>query len=262
MWYRRFSALVCMVVVLVGGKLVCAKQTQDTAPQARCHRLEALASELGLSAQQKEEIATIHADFAKNACPLQQLMRALRQEQREAMRQILTQDQRARVKEVIQAQREAKWQAIAARLNLGDVQKERIDEIRRAYAQRFADLAAQQGEHERHQFRDLRHEKYQAIARQLTDEQRVSFGEMVPRAYGQHRDSGARVAFWKSVGEKLGTSPEQKDQFKMIHTVCAAKMESPKAQFQQLRQESRAAMLRVLTEEQRVRFLEIRQEGR
>jgi Spy/CpxP family protein refolding chaperone len=260
MTYRRFTVLACTVLVLAGGRLLRACEEKGAAPEARHHRLDALAAKLGLSDQQKEEIQKIHADFARQAAPLREQLGALHHDKREAMSKVLTEEQRARAKEVLKAEWETRWQATAARLNLTDEQKQRVEAIRREYAKQFEDLAGQKGEKQRDQFRALRHKQYQAIGRELTDEQRAKLGEIVRQEFRQRRDPAARMAFWKSVGEKLGVSPEQKEQFQKLHAAYAAKAEKPAAQLRELRRQEHAAVAKVLTEEQRARLQELRQD--
>jgi len=257
MLYRHFTVLVCTVFVLAGGKPLCAQEAKDAAP-ARHHRLDALAAKLGLNTQQKEMIHKIHADFAQKARPLQQQLRALHHDQRQAMSKVLTAEQRAKVKEVIKERRETKWQATVAKLNLSAEQKQQVESIRQKYAKKFDDLAGQQGAKDRPSFRALRREKYRAIACQLTGEQRTVLWESVRQNSRRRRDPAARAAFWKGVGQTVAASPEQKEQFKQIRAEYAPKKQGPKAQLQVLRHDCHAAMLKVLTDEQRARFLEIR----
>jgi Spy/CpxP family protein refolding chaperone len=222
--------------------------------------MEAFAAKLGLSDQQKEQISKIHADFATKTGPLHRQLATLHREQREAMSKVLTEEQRAKAKEIFKAAREEKWQATAAKLKLSDEQKQRVEKIRAEYAKRFQDLAAQKTEGRRDQFRTLRHEQYQAIGRELTEEQRAEFRDMARKMFHHRRDAqpAARVAFWKAIGEKLGVTPEQKEQFKKIRAEYASKKEKPAAELKELRQERHAAMAKVLTEEQRAKLQEMR----
>src|SRR5262249_53822764 len=175
---------------------------------AQHSRLDALAARLSLSAQQKEEIHKIHAAFAHQADPLRGQLKAAHQEQREAMRKVLTAEHRSKVKEILKAERETKWQATAGHLNLSDEQRQQVEKIRQAFATKYEALARQPGEQKQHQLRALRHEKYQAIARELTSEQRTRLWESVRQESARRRDPATRAAFWTSVGEKLGVSHE------------------------------------------------------
>src|SRR6185369_11292421 len=97
-----------------------ASEEKGPACPARHSRLDALAARLGLSAQQAEQLRKIHAAFAQQAGPLQRQLKAARHEKREAMRKVLTEEQRVKVKELLKAERETTWRVIAARVNLSD----------------------------------------------------------------------------------------------------------------------------------------------
>jgi Spy/CpxP family protein refolding chaperone len=261
MMNRRITVLACTILVLACVTLLCASEEKGSGCPG-CHgRLNALAARLGLSAQQTEEIHKIHTAFAQQAAPLRRQLKAAHHEKREAMRKVFTEEQRGKVKQILKAERETRWQATVARLNLGDAQRQRVEQIRQEYAKRFEALSRQAGENKRHQCRALRHEKYQALARELSVEQRARLRERVRQELAQRHDAAARVAFWTSVGEKLGVSPEQKKQLQQIQADSAAKLAKPATQLKELRREAHAAVAKVLTEEQRAKLRERKQAG-
>jgi Spy/CpxP family protein refolding chaperone len=257
MMSRRYLILACALFTLVGSGRLLADEAKAPAPDTRHKRLEALAAKLGLDDQQKEQVRKIHTEFVSKAAPIRQQLTALHREQREAMSKVFTEEQRSKLKDAFKAAREQKWQAAVAKLKLTDEQKQRIEKVRAEYGKRFEELASQKGEDRQQQFRALRHEKYQAIGRELTDEQRAELREMVWKEFRQRHDPEARMAFWKGISEKLDLSAEQKDQLAKIRADFAAKKEKPAAALKELRRDQHAALAKVLTEEQRTKLQEL-----
>jgi Spy/CpxP family protein refolding chaperone len=254
MWHRIAVLTMTVLALTAGGTLL---RAEETSPK-RHGSLEALTAKLGLSDQQQEAIRKIHADWKTNTAPIKQQLRTLHQEKRQAMKQVLTAEQRAMLPEIRKAASDKKWQAVAAKLGLSDEQKERVEKTRSEYARKFQDLAAKKGETTREQFRTLRHEKIQAIRSILTPEQSAKLGAMVRAEKQERRNPEHRQAFWKGIGEKLSVTAEQKEQFQKIRADFASKMEKPAAQLKQLREEKRIAVEKVLTPEQRAKFQELR----
>src|SRR5258708_6538639 len=98
MIWRRIVVLAGTVLVLAGGGSLSADGGKSPASDTRHNRLEVLATKLGLNDQQRLEIHKIHADFSKKTGPLQQQLKALHRDQREAMSKVLTEEQRAKLK--------------------------------------------------------------------------------------------------------------------------------------------------------------------
>jgi Spy/CpxP family protein refolding chaperone len=254
MWHR-IAVLGFTILALAAGETLL--RANESTPK-RHHRMEALKAKLGLSDAQMEEIHTIHTSYQKNAAPIKQQLRALRQEKHQAMRQVLTEEQRAMLPGIMKAELDKKWQAIAAKLDLSDEQKTRVEKIRSEYGQKFHDLAAKKGENMREQFRTLRQEKHQAMRGILSQEQSVKMHALAAEAKHARHNPERRSEFWKTIGEKLGVSPEQKEQFQKIRADFASRSEKPAGRLKELREEKRAAFQKVLTEEQRAKLQEMR----
>ncbi len=79
-----------------------------------CRRLDALAGKLGLSDGQKEEIRKNFSEFHQKSAPIKEEVWALRREKRREMGKLLTEEQRGKVRDVITAEWDRKWQATAA----------------------------------------------------------------------------------------------------------------------------------------------------
>lgn len=255
MWRRIAFLSLAILALAVGGTLLPASEGTGK----KCTRLEAVAVKLGLSDKQKEEVGKMHKEFCKNAAALRQQLRTLHKEQRQTMRQLLTEEQRAMLPGLIKAERDRHWQAVAGKLGLSEEQTQRVDKARAEYAKKVHDLAANKGTATPEQFRTLRREKMEAIRGTLTEAQRTKLVVLCREEFQKSRHPAARKERWKSLGEKLGVSAEQKEQFQKVRAEYAPKMDKPSTQLKQLRQDAHAAMLKVLTEEQRARFLEMRQ---
>ena len=253
MW-RRIILTMTVVALTASGNLL---QAEETAPK-RHGGLEALTAKLGLSDQQQEAIRKIHADWKTNATPIKQQLRTLHKEQRQAMMQVLTEEQRAKLPGIMKAAADKKWQAISGKLGLTAEQKERVDKTRTEFARKFQDLAAKNGETTRDQFRTLRHEKMQALRQILTPEQSAQLRKLVRAEKREWRNPEHKLAFWKGIGEKLNVTAEQKDQLHKIHADFASRMEKPAGQLKELRENKRSAFQKVLTAEQLAKFQEMR----
>jgi hypothetical protein len=247
-------------LVLAAGEDSLPTQTKECqAGGKHCRRLDARAGKLGLSDTQKKEIRKISADFHQKAAPIKEQVWRLRREKRREMGKLLTEEQRGKERDVIRAEWDRKWQASAARLNLNDEQKQRIEKIREKYRTQFRNLAGQDSStHE--QFRELRHAKIHAIGREMSTEQRHRYHRQVWAERRQRRSPEARREFWNGVGSNLGVSAEQKEQFKKLHAEYAAKIAKPVSQLQGLRHDRRAAVKNVLTKEQRSKLREMRKD--
>jgi Spy/CpxP family protein refolding chaperone len=224
----------------------------------KCHRLEAVAARLGLTDEQKKDIAKICSSFHQQKAPLKEQLWRLYHEKRESTSKVLTEEQRARARQAIKDQWDKKWQAATAGLELTEEQRQRIDKVRQEYGTKFRELAAKKDSN-REQLHRLRREKHESIRRELTAEQREKFHRLVRAEKRSWRNPAMRREFWKGVGEKMGVSAEQKTQLKTISREYARKMEKPASQLEQLRREQHAAVNKVLTKEQRAKLRRMRE---
>jgi hypothetical protein len=89
--------VVVLVVGLVGGVLV----AQQPPTKSKGRTLPPLWSKLGLSEEQKQKAASIQNEFGPKIAALQQQITTLREQEKEEMGKILTDAQRARLKEIL-----------------------------------------------------------------------------------------------------------------------------------------------------------------
>src|SRR5258708_36300781 len=158
MWQRITFVAFTALALAAGATTLSASPYASQSLGQHCKRLDALATKLALTDQQKEDLRKIHTDFRQKKAPLKQQLQTLRQEKREAMTRVLTEEQRGKVRAVIKEQWNKRWQAVAAKLNLSDEQKQRIEKVREMYGKKFSELAAQK-DGKRDPFRKLGREK-------------------------------------------------------------------------------------------------------
>src|SRR5580704_5516565 len=98
----RFAVLAVAGLVLAanGGRFLAGEKGE---PAKKHDHLEKLAAKLKLSDKQKEEIRKIHTDFDAKADPLEHQIWALHHEEHEAMKKVLTTEQRAKAPAAIKA---------------------------------------------------------------------------------------------------------------------------------------------------------------
>jgi hypothetical protein len=256
----RLAALAAAVAVLAAGtgKFTAAEPKDEI---GKGHdRLEALAAKLGLSNQQKEEMHKIHADFQKQAEPIENQLWALHHAEYRQLREVLKDEQRSCLPEVLKAIREREFQAVAAKLGLSDEQKQQIEKVREDYAMRFHDLIRdkQPGENVHKQFRELRRQFMAAIRPDLNDEQRALLPVIMHEEYRYWHNPEVERAYLKAVGDKLGLTPEQKEKVQKICAESDPKIEKLDAQLKTLHDEEHAAFHKALTPEQRTKLRELR----
>lgn len=254
MWNRLGVMALTLLALAAGGQLVAEEKGQ---PGRRHDRLEALASKLGLSDQQKEEIRKIHADYDKKMDPLEEQLWALHHAEHEAMSKVLTEDQRAKLPEVMKEVMHKELDKMADKLGLTEAQKQKVEKIHEMYAKKFRDLAAQKGENARHKFHELRSEAMATVGKDLNDEQRARLHSVMREEFHRMHDPAVRREHLKAFADKLGLSAEQKEQVQKVHNEYEQKIEKLAEQLKQLHKDEHAAVEKVLTEEQRTKLREL-----
>jgi len=248
-------------VLVVAGLALAASGDRFLAeePGKKHDHLEKLAAKLKLDDKQKEEIRKIHADFEAKADPVEHQLWVLHHEEREAMQKVLTAAQRAQVPEALKGLADQEFQKATAELKLSDEQKAKIGKIREEYEPKFRELAAgkEKGEKVHKQFRELRHQMTGAIRAELNGEQRDKLPIVMREEHRFWRNPESRRELFKALGEKLGVSADQKEQFRKLHDEYESKVKLLHTELKKLHQEEHAAIEKVLTEEQRAKWKEL-----
>jgi Spy/CpxP family protein refolding chaperone len=257
---RRLIGTALAILALAAGGGLVADAPKPAEPPAKGHdRLEAMAARLGLNDQQKEQIRAIHTDFDKKAADLEHQLWTLHHEEHQAMGKVLTDDQRAKLPGVLKAARDKELEELAAKLGLTDDQKKKLEAVREEHEPKFHELAAK-GEEGREAFRELRRVFHEAIGKELTDDQRARLPGVLREEYTEWRDPAKRRERLKAVGDELGLTDAQRAQLKAIHEEFDKKTADPTAQLRQARQDERAAVDKVLTDDQRQKLEALRKE--
>jgi Spy/CpxP family protein refolding chaperone len=255
LWHRMaFSAL-----AILAAAAVFAADPPKTEPPGKGGRLDVMAAKLGLSDQQKDDIRKIHADIEQKEAGVEHQLWTMRHEEREAVGKVLTDEQRAKVPGLMKAARKKEVQKVEGELGATDDQKKKLEPVLEEYEQKFHELAAK-SEAGREAFHKERHEFHQAIAKELTDEQRAKLPGVLREEYHQWRDPAARREHLKALADQLGLDDKQREEIKKIHAEFDQKDEPLTAQLKQLHQEEHAAVGKVLTDEQRQKVQEWRKE--
>jgi Spy/CpxP family protein refolding chaperone len=217
-------------------------------------RLDELAQKLNLSDRQKQEIDKIDKAFGEQAAPLRDQLGKLRSEEHEAMRRVLTEQQRAELPAALKKMWDPEWQAIGDALGLSDEQEQRIDKIREEYGKKFHDLGQQKGDDMPRRFRELRLQFLDAVRQELTDEQRTELPEVLREEFGRVHEGPALREHLEVLAQNLGLSNEQREQIRKIHNEYAARLDKEMAALRRLHREEFRAVNKVLTHEQRVQL--------
>jgi len=252
---HRFAVAAFTILALgLGGIQLLAQEERSNTEGTRLDRLEALTARLGLSDQQKSEVGKIQAEFDKKLEPVEQRLWSLHQEEFAACRKVITEDQRAKMRDFLKGTWEAETQKIAVKLNLNEDQKQRVQKIRADYGPKFCALMEKQGEGSFKEFRELRSKAHQELRQVLTEEQRALVPGIIHEEFHRWHDAATRREELTMVTDKVGLNNDQRAQFQQIMTEYNRQLEQPAGQFKQLHQDERAAIEKVLTAEQRAKF--------
>jgi len=252
MWNRLGMLAFALLALASGGQLVAQEERGQ-----RHDRLEALASKLGLSDQQKQEIRKIHADYDKKMDPLEEQIWTTHHAEHEAMGKVLTEEQRTKVPEVMKEVMHKELDKMADKLGLSEGQKQKLEKVHGQYEKKFHDLARQKGEDARHKFHELRSEAMTTIGKELNEDQRAKLPAVMREEFHRMHDPSVRREHMKVFADKLGLSGEQKEQVQKIHSEYEQKIEKPVEQLKQLHKDEHEAVEKVLTQEQRTKLREL-----
>ncbi len=177
----------------------------------------------------------------------------LHHEEHEAMSKVLTDEQRAKMPGILKAARDKELDAIAGKLGLNAEEKKKVEAVREEHETKIRELAAK-GEEGRAEFHELRHALYEAIGKELTDDQRAKLPGVMREEYREFRDPEKRREHLKAVGDELGLNDAQREQLKTIHEEFDKKTAEPMAQLKQAREDEHKAVEAVLTPDQKTKL--------
>jgi Spy/CpxP family protein refolding chaperone len=286
-WHRSAVLAVALVAGVVGQGRLLAGEKGEPKPKPP-DPLDALAAKLDLDDKQKAEFHKLTADYDKKISPVRLLLWDTYHDEQLALTKLLADGQKARLPEVLKALRDRQLQTIAARLDLGDGPRQRIAKLCEAYEPKFRGLVApkQQGQdvgkeeaaaiHK--QIANLRTEFLAAVESELTPAQRGRLAAVLRGGPGLPAfvAEDAALAFvlltaglahfsqpgyLDALADKLDLGGEQKKQFQKVAADFGPKIDKAGKELLELLQEQRTAMEKVLTDEQRAKWRQMRKAG-
>ena len=234
---QHMIGLAVAAIILATGGRVPAQEQKPFSPaieqlrETVAERLQAVADKLGLTTEQRTKIREAHAAFSDKCEALRTRRRELLQSELEAIRDVLTSEQREMVKGFVEDLREAArepgtgrdWpevaplrDALAERVQAADdklaltpEQKTKIRDLHAPFAEKYRANRAER--------RELVEAELKAIAEGLTPEQREKAqryieGRMVHAAVVQSVAERLQAA-----ADKLGLTDEQRGKIREIH---------------------------------------------
>lgn len=229
----------------------------DDATANQPDRVTAWATKLGLSDQQREQVRSIRADYDKQADPVEEQLWKLYHEEYEAMKNALTDEQRAKLPSVVKTEMNKECQAVATKIGISEDQKQKIEKIREEYEPKFREFCTQSTEAARKKVHELKAEFFGAVRRELTDDQRTKFWGVLREEFRQWRDPVARHERLSEIADQLGVTPDEKTQLKKIYAEYQPKIDELASRVKDLWREERTAVEKVLTDEQRTKAQEM-----
>jgi hypothetical protein len=227
----------------------------------RHDRLEAAAASLNLNDQQKADVQKVFTSFDQKVDQVDKKLWTLNFQEHQAVMQVLTPEQRAKLPEVIKPIKEKELNKIGAKLGLNDDQKQRIEKICDQFEPKFQELVQQQGQAASQQFHQLRNQVFAAVRKELTTEQKAKLPGIFREEFQQWHNPAMQSQLLQEVSQRLDLRPEQKEQFQKILADFKTKIDQPVTQLRQFHQDERSAVEQVLTDQQRTRLREMLKAG-
>ena len=270
---QHVTGLTIAALFLATGSLIRAQEQKPFSPaleqlrETVPERLQAVADKLGLTPEQRTKIQQSHAAFADKFQALRTQRRELLQSELEAMRDVLTPEQRDVVKgfveDLTEPAREADakrdWpevsplrdalservQDAAENLALTPEQRNKIREMHATFVDKYRANRAER--------RDLVEAELKAITAELTPEQREKArhyieGRMVHASVAQSVAERLRTA-----ADKLGLTQEQRSKIREIHAPLVDKYRALADERRALLHAELKAISKELTSDQRER---------
>lgn len=252
---RRLGTVVFGLVLVAAGSQARADH-QKASSEGHCI-LDAIGHKLGLNDQQRDQYREIHDRFDKKAEPIRKELGKLRHEQHEAMRQILTEQQRNEVPGIMKMEAEKALKETADKLGLSDEQRKRAMTIAREYEGKCAEMKKGNAADKDAQMHALKVEGFEAFCGVLTEDQRVKLpGVLKDEMHTWHSPEMASK-LRNDIADRLQLTADQRKQFEKVCSDYGPKIEKQKGQLKQLWMDEHAAVDKVLTDAQRTQFRQL-----
>jgi Spy/CpxP family protein refolding chaperone len=274
---QHVTGLTFAALFLATGSLVLAQEQKPFSPaleqlrETVSERLQTVADQLGLTPDQRTKIREAHAAFTDKFQALRTQRRELLQSELEAIRDVLTPEQRDQVKGLVEDLREAAreagakrdWpevtplrdalseriQAAAENLALTKEQRQKIRDMHSPFAEKYRANRAER--------RNLVEAELKAITDDLTPEQREKArhyveGRMVHAPLAQSVAERLRTA-----ADKLGLTDEQRGKVRETHASFVDKYRALARDRRALLHDELKAISEQLTSDQRQRVQDL-----
>ena len=233
-------------------------------------RLQTVADQLGLTPEQRTKIREAHAAYADKFEALRTQRRELLQSELEAIRDVLTPEQRDRVKGLVEDRREMReagarrdWpevsplrdslaervQAAAEEFALTPEQRQKIRDIHAPFAEKYRSNRAER--------RNLVEAELKAIAEGLTPEQREKARRSIEGRMAHATVAQSVAERLRTAADKLGLTEEQRGKIRETHAAFVDKYRALAAQRRALLHDELKAISEQLTSDQRDRVQDL-----
>ena len=264
---RSVAKIGLMIALTAGwGSLAAAQETKDRQGQQQQHgmmhaRLETLTAKLNLNKQQQEAIQKIFTEFDEKTGRLDRQLWTLHDQECTSLIKILTDDQRNKLPAVLKQEREQELNKIAMRLGLTDDEKQRIRAVCEKFEPQFEQLIHQKADTNVNRVHELRHEVLTAVQNALGDEHRGKLPGILREEFQQWHDPAMRSQHLNEIADKLSLNDNQREQARGIIAEFDKQRKEPVAQLHQMQTEERAAVEKLLNDEQRNKLRELLKGG-
>jgi hypothetical protein len=253
----RRTAMFTIAIALTG---TVAWAADDSKTRNEC-MLNAFATKLSLNAEQKEQFAKICSESEVKAAPVCEKMWKIHCEHHEAMLQILSTEQRAKLPEVIKAERAKVLDNFTKKLELTAEQRKQAETICTDYEAKYPKHSDRNDPAKVKQYHELKAAQFEEFCKILTDDQRVKLPVLILEELQNGRTMTSKSEIRASLDEKLGLDAEQKTRCDKVCDLYAPKIDEQKAQMLQICKDTQAAIEKVLNETQRTKFQEFVKAG-
>jgi Spy/CpxP family protein refolding chaperone len=250
---HRLTVTALTALALVAGLAVLPRAYADQQAGKDHQRLAAWASKLGLSNEQQERVHKICSEFAEKAEPAEEQLWKLHHEALDAVKGVLTQEQREKLPAAIKTEIGKECRAVEDKLGLSEEQRQKVETIREEYEPKFREVCSQSTETARKKMHELRSEFFGDLRGVLSDDQKTKFWGVLRQEFHQWRDPVARHTHLEAIGEQLGVNADQKAQIQKIIAEYQPKIDKLATQLRDTFQEERTTIEKVLSDEQRTK---------
>lgn len=246
----RCTAMIALAIAFVGT----AWAAEDTKTRGQCVQ-NAIAARLEFTPEQKEQAAKICSEYEGKSAPVCEKLWTLQNNHRHAVLQILSTEQRAKLPEIVKAEGEKILDSFTTKLQLTDAQRKELEKICTEYGPKYEELADSKDTRKSEKFQDLRAAHFEAMCKVLNDDQRVKLPVLIQEEI-QARTPSSKSDIRNAIVDRLGLDADQKARLDKVCDDFGPKIEEQKVQLWQLCKDKHAAISKILTEAQRVKFEE------